>query len=499
MRLDTVKSYDVSSSDEYSENEVDKKMEDVSIEYVSDEDDSSCSSDSSSSSCDSSSSSEGNDGVSLIRSMDTMSDNDKFVKVKYTKNEPNPLVIRFENRVPRSLKDLNSNLKEKEDKLMFLQETVRNHRSSSYLKVRAKDRNFKYEGTYDTTKPRQGQEPFMRQYIGIYDKVTGKLTVQKASHNGFVYQIKQSLKSNKDHDADTDLSTQDRKRKLIESFGSAKKKRLQKEMETSRVGSKSLFGLKGDLEKSIQDHQISDSNLNAITKRMNGETVNVAEQSLLESMKEFLPPYDDNTRTPCDIYTTKSIAGDALYAKLLEDMNLLTDEDWKSQIMRNEMFQNVKLTALSEIIQKMTCKPQPEQAVTLLLLVEFSFLHRVVGFKSRLPLSVPHLERRYHIQSCERFCDLFATQVNKIIMFDKELRHKRYLFLLVLFIKCVGSQFMNVSSMKEFLEGLLIDPKVASKLLRAAGFQVKLMAAGDFSVSLKAPLVLPKGSRRSMY
>ena len=47
--------------------------------------------------------------------------------------------------------------------------------------------------------------------------------------------------------------------------------------------------------------------------------------------------------------------------------------------MRNESFLKVK--ALSEIMQQLTCKPQLEQAVTLVLLVEFSFLHRVVSMK----------------------------------------------------------------------------------------------------------------------
>ena len=58
-------------------------------------------------------------------------------------------------------------------------------------------------------------------------------------------------------------------------------------------------------------------------------------------MKDFLPPYNNNTRIPYDIYTTESIAGDTLYAKLLEDMNVLK-EDWKLQIIRNKSFLKVK-------------------------------------------------------------------------------------------------------------------------------------------------------------
>ena len=77
-------------------------------------------------------------------------------------------------------------------------------------------------------------------------------------------------------------------------------------------------------------------------------------------------------------------------------------------------------------MQQLTCKPQPEQAVTLVLLVDFSFLHRVVSMKPRLHFAVPHLERRYHIKSLKKFCDLFATQTNHT--FNKELRHKRYFF-----------------------------------------------------------------------
>ena len=59
--------------------------------------------------------------------------------------------------------------------------------------MRGHNTNFQYKGTYETLKSREGQEPFMRQYIGIYDKMKGTVTIHKAAHNGYVYQLKQSL------------------------------------------------------------------------------------------------------------------------------------------------------------------------------------------------------------------------------------------------------------------------------------------------------------------
>lgn len=559
--------FDDSSDEEESgsEDEGDK----ISFEFVSKEesDDSSSGSDSSSDDSDSDSSdsdsSKEDDEMEIEDKSEENTARKYKIKLQVAKDEEEgPIVISFKNGIPQSLND-----EEDEISFEYRKVTTSNRISSHNSAVIAKDDTCQYKGYYFKNDKRDNTlESCNKRLVGVLDKATNTVKLYLSSQNGYVYPMEQSIlhkrkythdeidladdtESDNENHTTTFASYNDRQRLLINSFGSAKKQKLLKTKEANKLDPNAVIGYGDTMQSAFEKQQMSASNVNAMLKVMDNQSTDEVAEAAKESLKQFLPSYNESATSPSEVYEPHLIAGDRLWSLLTKH----TSYKLKSNNVNNSTLDKEWIQAFLTPIEKSTKHIDSKKALSawpasmielinnihnnpasksnqhiissILLLVDFVKLHRYIyrstlkgskkadRFKENVVLISKKL-RLVHATSVFRFLELFSsdagilqtstpivtpaddTPEHQNRVFTKINTKTRFIYMLILYVYCSSQSNMKVSNIKPFLDEIELSAKDAAIFLRMAGFHVNIGHNDVVSVTLRVPLTLNPSVRR---
>ena len=219
------------------------------------------------------------------------------VKIEVKKGSPseNPIVVSFPCGVPSSLttaaaamKDpkatRNSNRIQKQREELssnnnFPEFTWRKRGTSSSqngMAIHGEDETCEYTASNDVS---DLDSRSSKMYVGVYDKEKGTLSFHPSAEMGTVYSLSQTVKDYQQtvsSDPMAGMTNYERKRFLVESFGSSKKKNAMKSQQANIVNVSNVIG-SGDvlINAMTKQNKISQSNQVAMDAARKGNQVRV--------------------------------------------------------------------------------------------------------------------------------------------------------------------------------------------------------------------------------
>jgi len=341
-------------------------------------------------------------------------------------------------------------------------------------------------------------------YVGIYNKEKGTLTLQPAAEKGQVFSLAQGVKSYREEIAHADaamknMTASEKRMMLFDSFGSAKKQRALRSQAANVVNIDSVISAGDTMLEAVQRQDMGETNRRAMEDAAAGKPkIDPTEVALKQARLKFLPQFDENAEKPHDVYSSRAIAGEAVWSNISNIVTACTKQegDWRDHLTgRGFWFGSVK-KLLNTI--NMEDRKAPHQIKSAVLLNQLMKFHQNAN-KNFFYGTPEELAKKFAISNdlAPRFLELFATPSNDRgkdgYSITRPLKDKRLIHILIVYLIAHGREMM-VGSIDAFCEDLQCEVSTASMLLREAGCAVKKSKAGT-SVSLKTPLAFPPPRR----
>eukprot|EP00560_Eucampia_antarctica_P002371 CAMPEP_0197834994 /NCGR_PEP_ID=MMETSP1437-20131217/24396_1 /TAXON_ID=49252 ORGANISM="Eucampia antarctica, Strain CCMP1452" /NCGR_SAMPLE_ID=MMETSP1437 /ASSEMBLY_ACC=CAM_ASM_001096 /LENGTH=525 /DNA_ID=CAMNT_0043440095 /DNA_START=34 /DNA_END=1611 /DNA_ORIENTATION=+ len=344
-------------------------------------------------------------------------------------------------------------------------------------------------------------------YIGIYDKETKSLVLQPSAEKGTVYALCQKVK---DYDsspllasgATSGMTVAERKRFLVESFGSSRKKKAVKSQQANIVNISNVVG-SGDVMMNAMEKQtnISQSNKKAMDAARRGEQEDLVEIAYNEARRKFLPSFNEDATACFDVYDAREIAGGDAWDQLsrITDacvMKPKNHEFWLDSLMGRHQWVKSTKNVLNSVVGSPRSASNRYQIKTIQLLNFLIAFHNKC-FKLFLAGTEEQIAKSAGIPStiCSRFLTMFAVPSEERgregFSITKQLKDKRTIHLLILYLLAHG-KLMKVGSINTLCQDIKLEVTEAARLLVQAGCKCKKSTTGMISTSLTVPLTFPK-------
>jgi len=179
--------------------------------------------------------------------------------------------------------------------------------------------------TYEGNNLTEGSN-LSRYLVGVYDESEKTVTFQDVGHIFVMRTLSTRVLENSALDKEEGLSNADRKKLLIESFGTRKKQRVVHAQQANIVKAENVAGaagLSGIVEKFVSPTKTGSTPLSA------RQVVSAAQDAMEEQRQLLLPPYNVDATRPQDVYDIKAIIPD----NLLESVSThLGDEAFEGSV-----------------------------------------------------------------------------------------------------------------------------------------------------------------------
>lgn len=345
-------------------------------------------------------------------------------------------------------------------------------------------------------------------YIGIYDKERKTLVLQPSAEKGAVYPLRQEVKAYKSSPiastgVTSGMTVGERKRFLVESFGSNKKKKEVKSQQANIVNISNVIGSGSAMINAMEKQtNISQSNKKAIEATKRGEELDLVQKSFEEARRKFLPSFNEEAETPFDVYDAQEIAGSDVWDSLSRATDACVmkadDGNWQEKLTTRGHWNKSTLNVLTTVNGNVKKSKRLKYQIKTILLLRYLTQFHNRCFKLFLSGTEQQIAKSVGIPDvvCSRFLSLFATPTNERgrdgFSITKQLKDKRTIHLLILYVLSHGKA-MKVGSINSLCQDIKLEVTDAARLLLQAGFKCKKNSSnGIISTSLSVPLTFPK-------
>jgi DNA-directed RNA polymerase I subunit RPA49 len=351
--------------------------------------------------------------------------------------------------------------------------------------------------------------------VGIYDKVTKTLTLQKAAADGYVFSMAQSVPAYEMEQTmqQSSMAAADIRKSLFEDFGSAKKRKALRSQEANRVNVESVIGA-GSLmvDHFMKGEAMSSSNRAALEKARHETDHHRDEGAAAEEWRRsFLPTFDKDTDRPYKVYNAKDMAGPMAWTELERTVVACMKRNDVIAALTHSDTSDRPDNAWSAVVVEAMRKLPKDSAdkvqfyVKASLLNHWTALYRKLGSKRNFPGPSGDMRRYLGVPTdvAQRFISMFATVITSeddrgTFVMSKANKDRCCLHLLLLYLMVDGKNDMKSDSIPTFAAEIKMDMKEASQLLRLAGCSVyKKPGTSQLVVKLGVPLVFPSIKKRT--
>jgi len=400
-----------------------------------------------------------------------------------------------------------------------------------------------------------------KQFIAIYHKPTHTLKFIPSSEKGTVFSMNQNVTSY--HDSKSfdfrNLSMNERRRMVFESFGSQKKKKVMRSQDANVVEMKSVVGAGEGMMKALGSQMeggaVSESNKRVMEDLRKGSSEKVCvvhlffafygivlhcvimhhrimlflgfdlgffipltkhlasrqsshilfhqpttavDKAFAEARRAFLPPFDETATKPYRVYDSQEVAGEEAWAQISRVVDAcINQDDWK------------------EALQKW---PWPESTAKLLDLVSDPN-RKGAKYQLKTICLVNHLVK-FHNRASKKFMDGSAEEMVKYLGLPKAIADRflelfcvasydrgragyattkqlkdRRVIYTLVMYLLAHGKEMKAGSVDKLCLDMSMETKDAINLYREAGCKCVRGKSGMVSVSLVVPLVFPNPKR----
>jgi hypothetical protein len=441
------------------------------------------------------------------------------VKVEVAANnlDFDPVVVSFPRGVPYSIAsstslgdDDDGGGDDAEPPLRFLRSKPKSSSSRGTLITGEDD-----HCTYTASASGRGHDGRLtKAYVCVYDKKAGTLRLVPSAERGTIFALDQCAKEytpkiNGAGGEETGTrSTQDQLQLLVDSFGSRKKQKVMNSRASNQVNIHSVVGTGGVMMDSVKNQEgISHDNRKTILEA-GGKKVNLTELAHEQARKKLLPQYDVDADAPSKVYNAQLIMGPLAWERISRIVDKVLDKretgvepDWIGGLLGHKIQHRPQaLTTLLETIDP------TKKGSSYRIKVAF-FLYFTCKLQNRLrrgtiegntledcitKIFVPH-------EVGMRLFELFMSPSDAVgggYVASNQQQSKLHAHTFILYAIASGRD-MKIQSINQLCADIKLDVKVASSVVREAGFVVKRTGkvGSDIGASLTVPLTFPPPKR----
>lgn len=347
-------------------------------------------------------------------------------------------------------------------------------------------------------------------YVAIYHKPTRTVQFIPSSEKGTIFAMNQMVTDYEDAKSldFRNLSMNERRRMVFETFGSNKKKKVLRSQDANVVEMRSVVGAGSGMMKSIQTQIdtgiISESNVQVMSDNMTMESemnraTTALEKAYAEARRAFLPPFDETATKAYRVYDSQEVAGEEAWAQLSRVVDAcIRKEDWK-EAFQNSGRWSASTSKLLNLVSDPNRKGSKYQLKTICLVNHLVNFHNKAS-KKFIQGTVDEIVKYLGLPRAvaDRFLEVFC-----VASFDrgragfavtKQLKDRRVVYALIMYLLAHGKE-MKVGSIDELCQDMSIETKDAMNLYREAGCKCVKGKTGAVSVSLSVPLQFPPPKR----
>eukprot|EP00979_Chaetoceros_neogracilis_P018534 scaffold10766_cov554-Chaetoceros_neogracile.AAC.2 len=346
-----------------------------------------------------------------------------------------------------------------------------------------------------------------KQFIAIYHKPTHTLKFIPSSEKGTVFSMNQNVTSY--HDSKSfefrNLSMNERRRMVFESFGSQKKKKVMRSQDANVVEMKSVVGAGEGMMKALGSQMeggaVSESNkrvMEDLRKGSSEKPTTAVDKAFAEARRAFLPPFDETATKPYRVYDSQEVAGEEAWAQISRVVDAcINQDDWKEALQKWPWPEST--AKLLDLVSDPSRKGAKYQLKTICLVNHLVKFHNRAS-KKFMDGSAEEMVKYLGLPKAiaDRFLELFC-----VASYDrgragyattKQLKDRRVIYTLVMYLLAHGKE-MKAGSVDKLCLDMSMETKDAINLYREAGCKCVRGKSGMVSVSLVVPLVFPNPKR----
>jgi len=352
-------------------------------------------------------------------------------------------------------------------------------------------------------------------YVAIYHKPSNTIKFIPSAEKGTVFALNQtvsSYKSSKSLDF-SNLTMNERRRMVFESFGSSKKKKVLRSQDANVVEMRSVVGagegMMKALGKQMEDgnNLVSDSNkkvMEELSKKSGADlkysTTTAIDKAYAEARRAFLPPFDEEASEPYRVYDSQEVAGEDAWGQISRIVDAcIHKDDWK-EAMQGKYGWPESTSKLLDGIGNPQQKKGTKYQIKTVCLVNYLIRFNDKASKNFMDGTPEELTKFLGLPKsiCDRFLELFCAasydRGRAGYATTKQLKDKRVIYTLVMYLLAHGKE-MKAGSIEQLCLDMKIETRDAVSFYREAGCKCVKGKSGHTSISLSVPLIFPNPKR----